>query len=290
MAAETGWCQDKDECVRNNMGLVHGVIGGRLGHRRKKKYAEWGANVGLDRPALEEYGKWGLEEAWAGFDPGHKTQFSTYAVKIIEQKLNDCVVAANPDHESPDAYKRRRAIHAAEERSASTPGRAPTDEEVAFEADLPVEEVVKVRTYSYVASLDETVGDDREDTRADFVEGGDMDEAVEQQESRRKAGGARGDLSSLLEAVGLTPEEQLVLKLRWGLDQQYLEPRPRAKVAQLLAQEHGHEEFVVTGEKRAKNRSKPKYLTDPVRRIELRATRKLERHFADRTGDHGVAP
>ena len=47
---------------------------------------------------------------------------------------------------------------------------------------------------------------------------------------------------------------------------------------------------MLTGEKRAKNRSKPKYLTDPVRRIELRATRKLERHFADRTGDHGVAP
>jgi DNA-directed RNA polymerase specialized sigma subunit len=287
MSAQNGWCQDEEKCVQDNMDLVRAVIYGKAGSRRH--YANWAKKHQLTQDDLEPYGEWALRIAWERFDPDRGTQFSTYAVDIIEQKLTEGIVATDPNQESREAYRRRRSTLDAEARLTTTLQRVPTDEEVAFEADLPLEEVVEVRAYSYVDSLDKTLVDDGEDTLADFVEGGDMDEAVEQRESKRQAHVARNEFARSLESVDLSAIEELVLRLRWGFDQQRMEPRPRLKVAQLLAEEHGHADFVVTGEKRAKSGLPPKYLTDPVRRIELRATHKVAEHVA-RLEAQGLLP
>ncbi|NCO95601.1 MAG: hypothetical protein GW880_30215 [Armatimonadetes bacterium] len=288
MAVETGWCQEKEECVRNNMGLVYGVISGKLGHRRKKKYAEWGANVGLDRPALEEYGKWGLEEAWSGFDPERGTQFSTYAVRIIEQKLTDSMVGEMPDRLPRETAKQRKWVLEVEERLTQELGRLPTDEEVALKAEVVVEKVSAFRNPWRSVPLDEPVGDREEagNTVGDQVPGDDLSpegallaEKDEQEATRRLT-----RFKTLFDTAGLTDEERLVLALRWGLNQS-LTPRPRAEVARVLAEDYHRTEYVITGPKRAKSGGTPKYLTDRVRMAELRASRKVShRVLAERGG------
>ncbi|HVE68111.1 MAG TPA: sigma-70 domain-containing protein, partial [Solirubrobacteraceae bacterium] len=108
--------------------------------------------------------------------------------------------------------QRERRIATAERKLATELARDPTDEEVAKEADLPVEQVVEMRDVSrIVTSLDRPVGESHETAFGDLLpsEDASTEEEVE---------------VSLMEDVVRSTVEKLpdrereVIKLRFGLD------------------------------------------------------------------------
>jgi len=201
---ERGDQEAKDRMVSCNLRLVVSIAKHYQGQR-------------ISLLDLIQDGVLGLIRAAEKFDHRRGYKFSTYATWWIRQAIERGIANKSRTIRVPvHILQRERKILRAEASLAAELGHQPTDEEVADEAELPVEQVLDVRDAARaVTSLDRTVGEDEETTLGEFFvsEDAEPDREIETN--------ARGE--SVRRAVAELPDpERSVLALRYGLatDQQ----------------------------------------------------------------------
>ncbi len=121
----------------------------------------------IEHTDLVSYGIFGLIDAIERFDPGKGVKFATYAVTRIRGAIIDEL--RKVDWVPRSVRNKSKAIAGAIRRLEIDLGRTPSDEEIAVELEVTVEEfhhMLEETAYTSVAELDRTLG------------GGDGDEQV----------------------------------------------------------------------------------------------------------------
>jgi RNA polymerase primary sigma factor len=196
---ERGDLKAKERMINSNLRLVVSQARRYQGH-------------GLPMEDLVQEGMLGLIRAVEKFDWRRGFKFSTYGTLWIRQALqrglqNHGRTIRLPVH----VAQRQTKVRKVESDLSTKLGREPTDEEIAAEAKIDVDEVAELRELTRgLTSLDQPVGEDGETAFGDLL-ASDRPEPVEEVEEAERQELISGAVAQLPEG------ERNVIRLRFGL-------------------------------------------------------------------------
>ena len=183
---------NRDELIRKYVYLVNWVVG-RLPLASLK---------GIDRDDLVGYGTIGLIEAVDRFDPGRNSNFESFAITRIKGSIYDQLRAA--DWLTRGSRKKVKNLHKASAKLENELGRYPTNNEIAKELSISVEELRAIQHEAQIGifSLDEPKDNHSE-------EGAALIDSVSSKEISFLEGLEEDELKTrLVKAIEMLPERE----------------------------------------------------------------------------------
>ncbi|MBM3237860.1 sigma-70 family RNA polymerase sigma factor [Candidatus Poribacteria bacterium] len=172
---------------------------------------------GLMLSDLIQEGNTGLMTAVDRFEYQRGAKFSAYASCWIQQAIGYAIANQDRVIRLP-AYvgEIRRKVTRASEQFQKEKSRMPNNEEIAEITGLSPETLEKLsKTAMNVSSLDDLIGEEKEDNRSNFIE----DERMPNPEQQVMMMCLQEEIEQVLKS--LPPREEQIIRLRYGLDDGY---------------------------------------------------------------------